>query len=550
VLRAAGLILGLCLAGCASQSAAPARESRAYADYLIGRVANARADHAAAAERYFAALARNPGDETLIAGALQASLASGDIEHARRAAHMASRADAPAFAHIVRACEALTARRWSQAQAELDRVEGSAAEMLMARMLDVWAQAGAGRRADIAGDLAPLASIRPYGGLFGYQQAMVLDYAGRNDEALAAYAAASQGGLWLPLGVGWHADLLARAGQREAALALLSEDGNAANPALAAARASLEAGATSTMERLTPARGAATAMYGLSAVFRQEHDPTNSLSALTLSLMLDPAYDGARLALAQQQSELGHTTRARAALAEVNPASPYALSARILDAWIVHDSGDRDGAIGLAQVNAQSGDPRAMRALADMYRGARRYGEAEPIYTQLIERSPSEWRSYFSRGAARERLGRWPEAEADFQHALQLSPDQPDVLNYLGYSWVDRGEKLDEGLAMIRRAAELRPMSGAIIDSLGWAYFRLGDYAQALEWLEAAVRLEPADPVLNDHLGDVYWRLGRRIEARFQWQRTMTLEPDDPEAIRAKIENGLPALPAPQSATR
>jgi Flp pilus assembly protein TadD len=304
------------------------------------------------------------------------------------------------------------------------------------------------------------------------------------------------------------------------------------------------------MDRLTPARGAATALYGMSALFRQEHDPTNSLAALTLSLMLDPDFDGARLALAQQQADAGNIDRARAVLAEIDSASAYGLSARILDAWIVHDHGDEETALTLARANAETGDTRARRALADMYRGAERYAEAEPLYTELIAEQPQDWRLHFSRGAARERLGRWPEAEADLRRALELSPDQPDVLNYLGYMWVDRGDHLQEGLAMIRRAAELRPMSGAIIDSLGWAYYRMGDYAQALEWLEAAVRLEPADPTLNDHLGDVYWRVGRRIEARFQWQRAMTLDPDDPEAIRLKIETGLPAEPSPQSATR
>jgi len=175
---------------------------------------------------------------------------------------------------------------------------------------------------------------------------------------------------------------------------------------------------------------------------------------------------------------------------------------------------------------------------------------ATEIYTALIAEQPNDWRSYYSRGAAREQLDRWPEAEADLRRALEISPDQADVLNYLGYSWVDRGEHLQEGLAMIRRAAEIRPMSGAIIDSLGWAYYRLGDYPQAVDWLEVAVRLEPADATLADHLGDAYWRIGRRIEARFQWQRAMTLEPDDPEVIRVKIENGLPDEAAPQSANR
>jgi len=551
VLRTAAVAASMCLAACAASTAGgPARDSRAYADYLIGRVANSRSDHVAAADRYFAALARDPGDQGLVEGALVASLASGDVERTRRAARLASRTDGPAFAHIVRASDALLAQRWSQASAELDRVEGTAAQELVARMLAVWAQTGQGRSTDIAADLAPLASIRPYGGLFAYQQAMVLDYSGQQAQALTSYNTAAQGGLWLPNGVGRHADLLLRTGARDQALTLLGTETNAANPALAAARARIEAGDTTTMDRLTPARGAATAMYGLSAIFRQEHDPNSSLAALTLALLLDPDFDGARLSLAQQQSELGHIERARAILTEVNSASPYAQSAKILDAWIVHDSGDQDGAIALAQGIAADGDPRATRTLADMYRSASRFAEAEPLYTRLIEQRPNEWRSYFSRGAARERLGRWPEAEADLRRALELSPDQPDVLNYLGYGWVDRGEHLQEGLAMIRRAAEIRPMSGAIIDSLGWAYFRMGDYAQALDWLEAAVRLEPADPTLNDHLGDVYWRLDRRTEARFQWQRALTLQPDNADALRAKIENGLPALPPTHSATR
>ena len=155
-----------------------------------------------------------------------------------------------------------------------------------------------------------------------------------------------------------------------------------------------------------------------------------------------------------------------------------------------------------------------------------------------------------ARAAARERLGRWPEAEADLQRALVLSPEQPDILNYLGYSWIDRGVRLQEGLAMIQRAVALRPASGAVIDSLGWAYFRLGDYAQALEHIERAVELQPADATLNDHLGDVYWRLGRRIEARFQWRRALSLAPDAPASIEAKMAAGLPDEPAMRAAER
>lgn len=539
----------LSLAACATVAPEPPR-SGAYADYLIGRIANMRDDYGAASERYFSALTRAPHDQTLINGALVASLAAGDEDRARRAARMAPADDAPAYAHLVRAVDALEAQRWRAAGGQIDRLQGGAAEELTGRMLLVWVRAAEGRVDEITVDLAPLAAIRPYGGLFAYQQAMALDYAGRNAEALAAYETAAQGGLWLPTGVERHADLLVRLGRRDDAARLLSAEVNRANPALAAALARVNAGGQAAAEPLTPARGAAVGLYGLSAIFLGESDSSNGLAALTLTLMLDPAYDGARLAFAQEHARLDHIDVARAALARIAPDSPYAGAARVMESWALLDAGAETEALDMARANAASGNLRARRTLADMYRNLGRYEDAEPIYTQMLADNPDDWRLYFARGAARERLGRWPDAEADLRRALELSPDQPDVLNYLGYSWVDRGEHLEQGLAMIRRAVELRPTSAAIIDSLGWAYYRLGDYAQALDHLERAVELEPADPTLNDHLGDVYWRLGRRIEARFQWQRALTLDPDNQAAMETKLSGGLPAEPASRSANR
>lgn len=537
------------LAACASTAPRQA-SSDAYANYLSARIANLRDDHAAAADRYFAALARAPGDEALLTGALAAALASGDADRARRAARLAPRADAPAYAHIVRAADALRSQRWTLAADELDQVEGSAAEELLARLTIVWARTAQGRSDDVLVNLAPLAQIRPYGSLLAYQQAMALDYAGRGEEAVAAYRQAVQSGLWMPAAVERYADLLDRRGARDEAQALLNLDISRGDPALAAALARLDAGGTVASAPLTPAKGAAIGLYGMSLIFQQEGDAGNALAALTLALMLDPQFDSARLLFAQQQSRLGHVELARSKLAEISAASPYAGSARIVDSWVLFDSGAHEEAIVLARTNAQSSELRAMRALADMYRNLDRYEEAEAAYSALVERAPSDWRLYFSRGAARERLGRWPEAETDLQRALQLSPDQPDVMNYLGYLWVDRGERLSEGMALIRRAVELRPNSGAIIDSLGWAYYRQGDYTRALDYIERAVELEPADATLNDHLGDVYWRLGRRIEARFQWRRALTLSPDNPAEIQTKLDDGLPLEPSVQSANR
>lgn len=536
--RLVGLLGGLCLGACASASVAPAPSAQRYADHLVGRLANLRQDHEAAADRYFRALARDPGNETLLEGAASASLAAGDIDGARRAARMAPRNGAPPTIELIRAADALAGARAQQAGAALDRVAGRSSQGLMVRVMRVWAESGPGVDAAIA-DLAPYSAIRPYGALFAYQQALALDYAGRNEEALSRYAEASVGGMFLPPAVERHADLLARTGAREDARALLTTDANRSNPALVAAAARSDGAGSIASATLTPARGAAIGLYGLAALFAEENDPATALEALTLSLMLDPQFDAARLLFAQTQADQQQPDIATRMLARVPASSPYAASARVQQAWILFDAGREGEALTLMQGVVASGDLRARRTLADMYRNQRRFSEAEAIYSDMIADQPSEWRLYFARGAARDRLDRWPEAEADFRRALELSPEQPDVMNYLAYTWVDRGENIDRALPMLRRAVELRPASGAIIDSLGWAYYRLGDYNQALLYLERAVELQPADAVLNDHLGDVYWRLGRRIEARFQWRRALSLEPEDAAALQAKIDNGL-----------
>ena len=153
---------------------------------------------------------------------------------------------------------------------------------------------------------------------------------------------------------------------------------------------------------------------------------------------------------------------------------------------------------------------------------------------------------YYYRGICEERSKQWPKAEADMRKALELQPDQPHVLNYLGYSWIDQGINLDEGMKMIKRAVEQRPDDGYIVDSLGWAYFRIGNYEEAVKNLERAIDLKPEDPTINDHLGDAYWRVGRKLEAKFQWAHARDLkpEPDDLPKIEAKIENGLPDDPS------
>jgi tetratricopeptide (TPR) repeat protein len=191
--------------------------------------------------------------------------------------------------------------------------------------------------------------------------------------------------------------------------------------------------------------------------------------------------------------------------------------------------------------------------LGDMLRARGRWADAVTAYDDAIRRVPSptasSWPLFYARGIALERSGNWPAAETDFRRALELSPEQPYVLNYLGYTWVERGEHIVEARRMLERAVALRPQDGNIADSLGWALFKMGDIAGAIRWMERAVELEPRNSVVNDHLGDVYWVAGRQREAQFQWRRALALGPEGDEGpkIEAKIRNGLPANPVAEN---
>ena len=196
-------------------------------------------------------------------------------------------------------------------------------------------------------------------------------------------------------------------------------------------------------------------------------------------------------------------------------------------------------------VETESARADVLVKLGDILRSNKRFGESVEAYDMAIEHigaiKERHWILLYSRGIALERSKQWSRAEKDFLAALKLHPNQPYILNYLGYSWVDQGINLDRAKAMIERAVKLRPNDGYIVDSLGWALFRIREFPVAVQHLERAVELRPQDPTINDHLGDAYWRVGRRNEARFQWHRSLSLgpEPDQAVRIRSKIKDGL-----------
>jgi tetratricopeptide (TPR) repeat protein len=305
--------------------------------------------------------------------------------------------------------------------------------------------------------------------------------------------------------------------------------------------------------------GAAEALYGVGSAGSHQGDELPALVYLRLSLYLRPSSDLTAVTLASLFDQLKQSDQAIAAYRLVPPSSPLKMGADIQIALELDGMGKTDEAMQrLTEIVAERPrDVDGLSALAELQRSAKKYSEAAETYDRAIAAvaipQRDNWTLFYFRGICYERSKQWPKAEADFKKALELNPDQPLVLNYLGYSWVDQGLNLEEAFKMLRKAVELRPSDGYIVDSLGWAHYQLGQYAEAAETLEKAINLKPADPILNDHLGDAYWRVDRRIEAHFQWNHARDMNPDSEElpAILKKIEVGLPDVttqtPAPKA---
>jgi len=292
----------------------------------------------------------------------------------------------------------------------------------------------------------------------------------------------------------------------------------------------------------------ADALLGIAEALYQERGNRMAVVYARLATFARPDLAEAALLIGDMMAEQENFEAAIEAYQAVAPDSPLSFLADLRRARALHDMEREDEAVELLERLAAAEPERidALVQLGDLLRHDDRYAESEKAYTRAIERigepGPEHWTLFYARGIDYERTKRWPQAERDFLYALELEPEQPFVLNYLGYSWVDMGMHLDRAKGMLHRAVELRPDDGFIVDSLGWVHYRLGDYDAAVEQLERAVELEPGDPVINDHLGDAYWRVGRQREARYQWRRALTLEPEEDTVadIEAKLRQGLP----------
>ena len=544
LIAAAGLSLTAC-AGAPDDAAldvAPVGQGasgRTYGLFLSGNAA-LNAGRAQDAQKLFArAQAGAPESVLLRTRAFGAALAAGDVP---RAVTLAPGPEADpsvqALGRLTRASHLIAGEKYADALAVLNAGEFAPPHSLAAALLAPWAAAGAGKpipepTGEAAGPLAEI--MEEVGGL------ELMERAGRFAEADKRVAGIdlTQATAHTVVSYGSYLERRRRPAEAVALYKRALESRPESQPLQDALRRA-QAGRTPPPPP-SLREGAAEALLIPSIVLAGARQHEIALGYLRLALHLDPKREQAWVVLGEVLAASGDVEGARRAFMMIKPGSEHFAGARARLSLALESAGRTAEALETAQAAAQAAptDPAVQEAYAALLSERRRFGEATAVFDRLIA-SPDgadNWRLWYLRGAAHEQAGRWPEAERDMQKALLLAPDEPEVLNYLGYSWVDRGQRLQQAIGMIERAAELRPRSGAIVDSLGWAHYRLGNYPAAVERLERAAELEPGDPVINDHLGDAYWRAGRQVEAQFQWKRVLTLEPE-PElktVVEAKL---------------
>ena len=520
--------------------------------YLAAQSAIGERDMSAASDYLLVALTADSGNKDLMRQAHFALVSSGRIPEALPIARRLLVGEGiDQFSPLTVAADALDRGAFDEAGEALARLPITGYNTILVPMLEAWVAAGSGEFDAAVDALGPTNLGDGFDALRSYHLALILDLAGRPVEAEEAFVRSVEsqpGGAYrVVLGYG---GFLERLGRPEDAQALYRAflDANPDSLWLESTLARLD-GSGSPVSQVDEAReGAAEAMFAVASAAHQSDGPEIALAYGQLAAYLMPQNEVISLLIGDILEMQGKHLEAIEAYRRISASSPLDWTARLRVALNQDDAGLPDQAIALLRQMVEERPDRsdAIVVLGDILRVHERWAEAVEAYDIAFALQDSDvendWRLRYVRGIALERAGDWPRAESDFLTALEIEPDHPFVLNYLGYTWVDRGERLDEALGMIERAVNQRPLDGFITDSLGWAYFRLDRFEEAVVQLERAVEYEPGDPVINDHLGDAYWKVGRRAEARFQWRRAMSLGADDLElidAIQTKLQSGL-----------
>lgn len=531
-------------------SAQDAVQRGAAGAFLSARVAVTENDFSKIAASHDQLLQSNPENAGFLELSMQGHLLSGNFDRAaERAAQIVASEETSSTAGLVLQADAFRRGAFDVVVAALE--DGRTTGPLTDPMANAWAQLGRGSMSDAIASFDTVIAEREELAPFAlYLKALAFALVGDLERAEALLTGEAEGPIGLTRrGVIAHISILSQLGRMDDAMAL-TDSMFGANPDedVAYLRAALQDGRALPFETITSARdGMAETYFMLASALPAERDDWLPLVYAQLALALRPDHADAILLTGQLLERAGQFALADAVYDTMPRDHPQYLGAQLGKANALASSGEVAAAIDSLRALSQAKPDSVLvfSALGDLLRREEEFADAEAAYSTALSLLDTvedrHWVLIYTHAITLERLGEWPRAEQGFRRALEIVPDEPQVLNYLGYSLIDKGLKLDEALSMIERAVEAEPDSGYIVDSLGWAYYRLGRYEEALPVMERAVELMPTDPILNDHLGDVYWAVGREREARFQWRRALSFAPHpdlDVDGVQHKIRNG------------
>src|ERR1700737_2624562 len=520
--------------------------------YLAARHASVERDSNSAATFYRSALRTDPKNSELLDRAFISSVADGDIDEAVKLAERILTTDkSNRVARLVIGVRDLKTKKYTSAQLNINQSIRGPITDLVATLLSGWASYGAGDSKTAVANIDKLTGPEWYPIFKDLHAGMILELAGKEKDAGQRFERAYK-----------LDDSMLRVSDAYARWLSRNKDAAAATGVYEAFDKKLprhplvleglrEAKAGKKLSPLIDSAqaGAAEALYGIGATLTRRGGEDLALVYLQLALYLQPNHPLALLSLADLYESVKKPQMAIKVYERMPASSPLKRNAQIQLATNL-DAADRSEEAIKILKGVTAEDPKdieAVMALGNIERGRKKFADCAQTYSQGIGAMPqanekSSWVYYYYRGICEERSKQWSKAETDMRKALELQPEQPHVLNYLGYSWIDQGVNLDEGMKMIKRAVDQRPDDGYIVDSLGWAYYRIGNFEEGGKNLGRPIHLKPEDPTINDHLGDAYWRIGRTLEAKFQWAHARDLKPEPEELpkIEAKIENGLP----------
>ncbi len=528
---------------------------------LAAQIALYKKDVSAAAAYYREALRGDPRNSRFLESAFVLSLANGEFSEAQRLSdRITARDQRNVLANLFNGVRQLKNKQFALARASFGKAGGRGKNAELAQsLLTAWAWAGTGdhkKAMEIIDRFASDSGLNGYRNFFG---GLISSLMSQEADAAKRLKTAYDADPLVVRVADAYARFEARRGNIDLAKQIYAkfEETGQSQPLIAQPLAELRAGRVPEPLVASVAEGAAEVFYGLGQVGGRGGDETAALIYLQFASYLDPNHEIAFISLAELFDQMEQYERAADAYGRVPESSPlkgrasirYALSLEKLERT-------EDGLTALRnEIKREPGNLDVREMLAALLRSKKRWTDAIDAYGDAFARISKperrHWNLYYGRGIAHERAKAWPKAEADFKLALTLLPEEPkteadkrdraQVLNYLAYSWVDMGINVAEAFPMLRKAVDLQPKDGYILDSLGWAYYKLGQYDDAVRELERAVELRPADPVINDHLGDSYWKVGRKLEAQFQWAHARDLkpEPEDLAKVLNKIENGM-----------